>query len=166
MLSFGLALMALKKSKRLNKMSQKFAITGGAGFIGSNLAEALASENEVVVIDDLSTGKLQNLDGINVKLIRGSITDLTLLRSAFEDVTRVFHLYAIWHIASGQRSVEDHVRTNYGTKKPFRRKILSLQNLLLMDLYAIQSHNKRGRRWLARCGMSFSARLHLTGKNC
>ena len=90
-------------------MSQKFAIIGGAGFIGSNLAEALASENEVVVIDDLSFGKLDNLDGINVKLIRGSVTDLTLLESAFEDVTRVFHLAAI---ASVQRSVEDPVRSN------------------------------------------------------
>jgi len=38
-------------------MSKKFVITGGAGFIGSNLAEALARENDVVVIDDLSTGK-------------------------------------------------------------------------------------------------------------
>ena len=42
-------------------MSQKLAITGGAGFIGSNLAEALAADNEVIVIDDLSTGKLENL---------------------------------------------------------------------------------------------------------
>ena len=100
------------KKLRLNsstKMSQKFAITGGAGFIGSNLAEALASENEVVVIDDLSFGKLQNLDGINVKLIRGSVTDLPLLRSAFDGVDCVFHLAAI---ASVQRSVEDPLKTN------------------------------------------------------
>ena len=100
------------KKLRLNsstKMSQKFAITGGAGFIGSNLAEALASENEVVVIDDLSFGKLQNLDGINVKLIRGSVTDLSLLRSAFDSVDCVFHLAAI---ASVQRSVEDPLKTN------------------------------------------------------
>ena len=90
-------------------MSQKLAITGGAGFIGSNLAEALAAENEVIVIDDLSFGKLDNLDGINVKLIRGSVTDLTLLESAFQNVTRVFHLAAI---ASVQKSVEDPVRNN------------------------------------------------------
>ncbi len=90
-------------------MSQKFAITGGAGFIGSNLAEALASENEVIVIDDLSSGKLQNLDGINAHSIKGSVTDLSLLRSAFEDVDCVFHLAAI---ASVQKSVEDPVRSN------------------------------------------------------
>lgn len=45
-------------------MSQKIAITGGAGFIGSNLAGALADENDVVVLDDLSTGKRENLAGI------------------------------------------------------------------------------------------------------
>ena len=67
-------------------MSNKFAITGGAGFIGSNLAEALAPENEVIVIDDLSIGKLENLSGINVKFIHGSVTDLSLLKSAFENV--------------------------------------------------------------------------------
>ena len=103
-------------------MSQKLAITGGAGFIGSNLAEALAADNEVIVIDDLSSGKLDNLAGINVKLIRGSVTDLALLRGAFEDVTCVFHLAAI---ASVQRSVED-LRTNEGSKEPFRRKVLSI----------------------------------------
>jgi len=64
-------------------MSKKFVITGGAGFIGSNLAEALAKENDVVVIDDLSTGKAENLSGIDALLqVRGSITDLDLLRSA------------------------------------------------------------------------------------
>ncbi len=90
-------------------MSQKLAITGGAGFIGSNLAEALAADNEVIAIDDFSTGKLENLAGINVKLIRGSVTDLALLRSAFEDVDCVFHLAAI---ASVQKSVEDPLKTN------------------------------------------------------
>lgn len=90
-------------------MSQKFAITGGAGFIGSNLAEALAKDNEVIVIDDLSTGKLANLAGIDVMLLQGSVTDLSLLESAFEDVDCVFHLAAI---ASVQKSVEDPVRTN------------------------------------------------------
>jgi len=90
-------------------MSQKFAITGGAGFIGSNLAEALSSENDVIIIDDLSSGKLENLREINVKFIRGSVADLTLLESAFEDVTCVFHLAAI---ASVQKSVEDPVKTN------------------------------------------------------
>jgi len=90
-------------------MSQKIVITGGAGFIGSNLAEALAEENEVVVIDDLSAGKLENLSGLNVQFLKSSITDLELLRSAFEGASIVFHLAAI---ASVKKSVENPIRTN------------------------------------------------------
>ena len=92
-------------------MSKKFVITGGAGFIGSNLAEALARENDVVVIDDLYTGKAENLSDIDALLqVRGSITDLDLLRSAFEGADCVYHLAAI---ASVKKSVEDHLQTNY-----------------------------------------------------
>ncbi len=106
-------------------MSKKLAITGDAGFIGSNLAEALAADNEVVAIDDLSSGKLQNMDGIDAKIIRGCVTDLSLLERAFQDVDCMFHLAAI---ASVQRSVEDPVKTNKGIKELFRRKTLNIQN--------------------------------------
>lgn len=90
-------------------MVRRLAVTGGAGFIGSNLAGALAGENEVTVIDDLSTGRPLNLKGINARLIQGSITDLELLEKAFTGVDCVFHLAAI---ASVQKSVEDPIRTN------------------------------------------------------
>ncbi len=90
-------------------MSKKVIITGGAGFIGSNLAEALAGDREVVVVDDLSSGKKENLRNIDARLIEGSITDLGLLRKAFDGATCVFHLGAI---ASVQRSVEDPLLVN------------------------------------------------------
>ncbi len=89
-------------------MGHKFVITGGAGFIGSNLAEALAGENEVVIIDDLSTGKAENISSMDVRFIEGSITDPSLLRAAFEGADCVFHQAAI---PSVQRSVEDPIRT-------------------------------------------------------
>lgn len=76
-------------------MPDKFVITGGAGFIGSNLAGALAQENAVVVIDDLSTGKEENLAGQNVHFIKGSITDMALLKETFQGADCVFHLGAI-----------------------------------------------------------------------
>ncbi len=85
-------------------MSRKIAITGGAGFIGSNLAEVLAENDDVMIVDDLSFGRRENLQGINARLVQGSINDLHLLRSSFEGVDCVFHLAAI---ASVQRSVED-----------------------------------------------------------
>lgn len=94
-------------------MSEKFVITGGAGFIGSNLAERLSEDkskdNEVLVIDDLSTGKMENLAGLDVRFLRGSITDLSLLKKAFAGATCVFHQAAI---ASVKKSVEDPARTN------------------------------------------------------
>lgn len=90
-------------------MSDKFVITGGAGFIGSNLAGALAQENVVVVVDDLSTGKEENLAGLDVHFIEGSIADPELLKETFQGADCVFHLGAI---ASVKKSVEDPYRTN------------------------------------------------------
>jgi UDP-glucose 4-epimerase len=87
----------------------KVVVTGGAGFIGSHLAEVLAKENEVVVIDDLSTGKLKNLAGTEVEFLKGSITDIELLRQSFQGADCVFHLAAI---ASVKKSVEDPLQTN------------------------------------------------------
>jgi UDP-glucose 4-epimerase len=90
-------------------MSKKYAITGGAGFIGSNLAHALSVENEIVVVDDLSTGRIENLSEQDIEFIQGSVTNLQLLRDAFEGVECVFHLAAI---ASVQKSVEDPLKVN------------------------------------------------------
>ena len=90
-------------------MTKKYAITGGAGFIGSNLAEALADGSEVVVVDDLSSGRRENLAGLDVAFVEGSILNLDLLRGAFEGCDCVFHQAAI---ASVQWSVEDPIQTS------------------------------------------------------
>jgi len=89
----------------------KYIVTGGAGFIGSHIAEAIAGSHEVVVIDNFSSGKKENLDGFseNVHCIPGSITDLPLLRDAFSGADGIFHLGAI---ASVARSVDDPVATH------------------------------------------------------
>ncbi|MEA1905709.1 MAG: SDR family oxidoreductase [Euryarchaeota archaeon] len=84
-------------------------ITGGAGFIGSNLAEELLKKHEVVIIDDLSTGRVENVENLDVKLVRGSITDPDLLKENFRGVDYVFHQAAL---PSVQRSVEDPVLAN------------------------------------------------------
>jgi UDP-glucose 4-epimerase len=90
-------------------MSEKFVITGGAGFIGSSLAECLSKDNDVLVIDDLSAGKMENLAGLKVSFLKASIADLALLKKAFEGAECVFHQAAI---ASVKKSVEDPLRTN------------------------------------------------------
>ena len=89
----------------------KYIVTGGAGFIGSHIIEAIAGLHEVVVIDNFSSGKRENLsmfaDSINS--IQGSITDLPLLKDAFKGADGIFHLGAI---ASVARSVDDPVATH------------------------------------------------------
>jgi UDP-glucose 4-epimerase len=75
----------------------KVLITGGAGFIGSNLARALTSSSdvdEVVVLDDLSFGYRSNLDGIDVQFVEGSILDEQVLADASSGVAAIVHLAA------------------------------------------------------------------------
>ncbi len=93
--------------------NKKVLITGGAGFIGSNLAEELAEGNQVVILDDLSTGRMENIRGLlennNVRFIKGSTTDFNLLRQSFRDVDYVFHQAAIPGVPA---SVKDPVTSN------------------------------------------------------
>ena len=87
----------------------KIVITGGAGFIGSNLAEELAKKHEVVIIDDLSTGRSENVEDLDLELVRGSITDPDMLKENFRGVDYVFHQAAL---PSVQRSIENPVLAN------------------------------------------------------
>ncbi len=90
-------------------------ITGGAGFIGSNIAEALLVQGyRVVILDDLSTGKMTNvleLEGRgNLKFVKGSILDSGLVRSIIksEQISLISHQAAI---ASVSKSIADPVKT-------------------------------------------------------
>lgn len=90
-------------------MEDKVVITGGAGFIGSHLTEELTSRNyDVTVLDDLSTGKEENIANLiangSIKFIKGSILDTELLRNTLNDVKIVFHLAAV---GSVPRSIDD-----------------------------------------------------------
>lgn len=81
-------------------------VTGGAGFIGSHLVDALLAHGQTVrVLDDFSTGKAANLAGASerIELARGSITDPDAVKSAVKDCEIVYHLAAI---ASVTKSVE------------------------------------------------------------
>jgi len=90
----------------------QFLITGGAGFIGSNLAHALVVRGDAVrILDDFSTGREENLRGIEAKVDvrRASITDAAALAAAMEGVDYVLHQAAR---PSVQRSVEDPLETD------------------------------------------------------
>ncbi len=90
----------------------KIVVTGGAGFIGSNLVRAALADSEfdqVTVIDDLSNGLRDNIAGLNLRFVRGSILDPAVLETlAGHDA--VVHLAAL---GSVQRSVDDPVSTHH-----------------------------------------------------
>jgi UDP-glucose 4-epimerase len=92
----------------------KVVVTGGAGFIGSHLAEELAKrKHEVVIIDNLATGHLANIEALlkksNVFFHKGSIADLSLLRRLFSGAEYVYHQAAI---ASVPRSIKNPRASN------------------------------------------------------
>lgn len=85
-------------------------ITGGAGFIGSNLARRLTARGEdVVILDDLSTGRRDNVTGLDVTLVEGSITDVDAVFDAISGCDAVVHLAAR---GSVPRSFADPVATH------------------------------------------------------
>lgn len=72
----------------------KLLVTGAAGFIGSHVAEQWSREGDVVGIDDLSTGDVGNLAGVECDLVEGSILDTDALGTAMAGVDAVVHLAA------------------------------------------------------------------------
>lgn len=96
----------------IERNHMRYLVTGGAGFIGSHTVdELLRRGQDVVVLDDLSTGKLENLSAAETKiqLLRHSITDLDAMRVACHGVDCVIHLAAQ---TSVPRSVKDPIETN------------------------------------------------------
>jgi UDP-N-acetylglucosamine/UDP-N-acetyl-alpha-D-glucosaminouronate 4-epimerase len=90
----------------------RYLVTGGAGFIGSNTVDELVRRgHDVVVLDDLSAGKQENLASVRDKidLVRGSITDQNTVESACRGVDYVLHLAAR---TSVPRSVKQPLETN------------------------------------------------------
>jgi UDP-glucose 4-epimerase len=87
-------------------------ITGGAGFIGSHLAARLQGEHAVRVLDDLSTGRRENLTGLRVELIEGSITDRAAVSRAVRDVEVVFHLAAMVSVPESMQRPDACVERN------------------------------------------------------
>jgi UDP-N-acetylglucosamine 4-epimerase len=94
--------------------NKKVLVTGGAGFIGSNLCESLLENNNVVrCLDNLSTGKKENissfLDNTQFTFLEGDIRDFEVCQKAVEDVDIVLHQAAL---GSVPRSINDPITTN------------------------------------------------------
>jgi UDP-glucose 4-epimerase len=90
----------------------RYLVTGGAGFIGSNTVDELVRRGHgVVVLDDLSSGKEENLAEVRNKItfIKGSITDIEIVQKAMQQAEYLIHLAAR---TSVPRSVKDPIDTN------------------------------------------------------
>jgi UDP-glucose 4-epimerase len=98
-------------------------VTGGAGFIGSNLVRALLAEGtEVVVLDNLSTGSRANLAAVanDLEFIEGSILDGDALKRALAGVERVFHMAAQVSVPASMADPEHNDAVNCrGTQQVF-----------------------------------------------
>ena len=95
-------------------------VTGGAGFIGSFMAEALLSEGHSVrILDDFSTGSRKNLSSFasDIDLVEGSITDAALVKKMARGVDYVFHEAALVSVAESMRNPEKTMEVNVGGTK-------------------------------------------------
>jgi UDP-glucose 4-epimerase len=125
----------------------KSIVTGGAGFIGSHLVEhLLAAGDEVVVLDDFSTGRVDNLsdvlDDLRLRIVDGSILDRELVHDTIAGADRVFHLAA----AVGVRLIVDRpldgLRTNiHGTENVLDACVAAGARLLLVSTSEIYGKN-------------------------
>ncbi len=87
-------------------------ITGGAGFIGSHIAEYFQGKAEVRVLDNLRTGYLSNLDGLDVEFIKGDIRDREVVAKAMQGVDYVFHLAAMISVPESMSKITECIDLN------------------------------------------------------
>lgn len=110
---------------------ERVLITGGAGFIGSHLVEALLAKGyKVRVLDNLSTGKVGNLPmgNANLNVVVGDVADIDVVAQAMRDCSAVVHLAAV---ASVQASVDDPVGTHQSN---FVGTLNVCENMLKADI--------------------------------
>lgn len=87
-------------------------ITGGAGFIGSHIAEHFQGKAEVRVLDSLRSGYRRNLDGLGVEFIEGDIRSRELVREAMQGVDYVFHLAALVSVPESMEKIAECIDIN------------------------------------------------------
>ena len=122
--------------------NKKILVTGGAGFIGSNLCEVLIDEgNKVVCLDNFSTGKRENIEKLikssNFKLIEGDIRTFEVCVHASQEVDYVLHQAAL---GSVPRSIDDPITSNEVNINGFLNMLVaSKDNRVKRFVYAASS---------------------------
>lgn len=75
----------------------KILITGGAGFIGSNLAKVLVKDgNKVYIVDDLSMGQTSNIKDLNVKFFKHTVTDKNFMHNLLKNINLI--IFSFWQL--------------------------------------------------------------------
>ena len=130
-------------------MPQHSLITGGAGFIGSHLAERLLSRGQrVTVLDDLSTGRATNLDAVrdnpNLRVVNGSVADPIALSDAIVGTDFIYHMAA----AVGVKLVADDpvltIQTNiHPTEEILRMAMLGGQRVYIASTSEVYGKNPK-----------------------
>lgn len=90
----------------------RILITGGAGFIGSHIAEYFNGKAEIRVLDSLRSGYLHNLEGLDVEFIKGDVRDRAAVAKAVEGCDYVFHLAAMISVPESMFKMEECVDIN------------------------------------------------------
>ena len=102
----------------------KYAVTGGAGFIGSHLVKKLAERgNEVIVIDNLNTGKKQNIEKISKKIdfFEIDIRDFSAVEDILKNIDGIFHEAALASVQDSFRIPDEFFEVNVnGTENIFK----------------------------------------------
>lgn len=92
---------------------EKFVITGGAGFIGSHIAEELSKKgHQVVIIDSLRTGFKENLKGLDVEFIHGDIRDKNIISQHAKNAKCIFHLAALVSVPESLQNITECIDIN------------------------------------------------------
>lgn len=91
----------------------KYVITGGAGFIGSHIAEHLSNEgHQVLILDSLRTGFENNLNGLNVEFVKGDIRDENLVNEVISGASGIFHLAALVSVPESLLKIKECIEIN------------------------------------------------------
>ena len=116
----------------------KYLVTGGAGFIGSHIVKGLLDLNhDVIVLDNLSTGYLKNIKGLNVRFIHGDINDLEICRKVVKGVDAICHQAAL---GSVPRSVKDPLASHKSNVNGFLNILIAAkENNVKRIVYASSS---------------------------
>lgn len=92
---------------------KKYVITGGAGFIGSHIAEHLSNRgHQVTILDSLRTGFEHNLNGLDVQFVKGDIRDENLVNKLLDGANGVFHLAALVSVPESLLKIKECIEIN------------------------------------------------------